>query len=74
MRAFGADEIKPVSGMRNENWGGMGMTLLDSLDTLWLMGMKEEFDDATEWVRHNLNFNKNRMVSTFETTIRALGG
>ena len=34
----------------------------------------EEFDDATEWVRHNLNFNKNRMVSTFETTIRALGG
>ena len=74
LRAFGADEIKPVSGMRNENWGGMGMTLLDSLDTLWLMGMKEEFDDATEWVRHNLNFNKNRMVSTFETTIRALGG
>ena len=43
--AFGADEIKPVSGMRND-WGGMGMTLLDSLDTLWLMGMKEEFDDA----------------------------
>ena len=40
LRAFGADEIKPVSGMRNENWGGMGMTLLDSLDTLWLMGMK----------------------------------
>ena len=23
---------------------------------------------------NNLNFNKNRMVSTFETTIRALGG
>ena len=50
------------------------MTLLDSLDTLWLMGLREEFDDATEWVRNNLNFNKNRMVSTFETTIRALGG
>ena len=74
LKAWGADEIKPVSGSRSENWGGMGMTLLDSLDSLWLMGLREEFDDATEWVRNNLNFNKNRMVSTFETTIRALGG
>jgi hypothetical protein len=26
------------------------MTILDSLDTLWIAGMKEEFDKASEWV------------------------
>ena len=50
------------------------MTLLDSLDTLWVMGMREEFFEAKDWVQKSLSFNKNRMVSTFETTIRALGG
>merc|ERR1711871_641094 len=73
-RAWGMDELKPVSGRGDNNWGGMGMTLLDSLDTLWVMGMREEFDEAQEWVQKSLSFNKNRMVSTFETTIRALGG
>ena len=72
--AWGMDELKPVSGRGDNNWGGMGMTLLDSLDTLWVMGMREEFFEAKDWVQKSLSFNKNRMVSTFETTIRALGG
>ena len=38
--AWGADALLPRSGGREDNWGGMGMTLLDSLDTLWIMGMK----------------------------------
>ena len=53
---------------------GMGMTLLDSLDVLWIMGMKEEFQRARDWVVDNLSFAKPRSVSFFETTIRALGG
>lgn len=35
--------MKPLSKAGNNNWGGMGVTLIDSLDTLWLMGLKEEF-------------------------------
>lgn len=27
----------------SNNWGGMGVTLIDSLDTLWLMGYENEF-------------------------------
>ena len=73
-RAWGFDELKPQSGRGQNNWGGMGVTLLDSLDTLWLMGMKEEFNEAAEWVASKLNFNIGRTVSTFETTIRSLGG
>jgi hypothetical protein len=73
-KAWGMDEIHPVSGRGQNNWGGMGMTLLDSLDTLWVMGMRDEFYDAKDWVASSLSFDRNRMVSTFETTIRALGG
>ena len=49
-KAFGADELKPRTGRPQNNWGGMGMTLLDSLDVLWIMGMKEEFNRARDWV------------------------
>jgi mannosyl-oligosaccharide alpha-1,2-mannosidase len=52
----------------------MGVTLVDSLDTLWLMGMKEEFSRAREWVAKSLTFDHAGTVSTFETTIRELGG
>ena len=48
--AWGRDELKPISAHGQDNWGGMGVTLVDSLDTLWLMGMIEEFNEAKEWV------------------------
>lgn len=53
----------------------MGTTLVDSLDTLWLMDMKTEFYEARDWVRDHLdNSAQGRDVSLFETTIRSLGG
>jgi mannosyl-oligosaccharide alpha-1,2-mannosidase len=72
--AFGQDELLPISASSRNNWGGMGVTLVDSLDTLWLMGMKTEFKEATEWVRDHLSFSHVGQVSVFETTIRSLGG
>ena len=72
--AFGADEVRPVSGGPKTRWGGLGITLVDALDTLWLMDMKDEFYEARDWVKDHLDFNKNIDVSVFETTIRSLGG
>jgi Glycosyl hydrolase family 47 len=72
--AFGLDEIQPVSGRGTNGWGGQGITLVDSLDTLWLMGMKDEFNKARDWVRDHLDHSKTGQVSVFETTIRDLGG
>lgn len=72
--AWGRDEVKPLSNRGQDNWGGMGVTLVDSLDTLWLMGMKEEFAEAREWVAKSLTFDHAGSVSVFETTIRELGG
>ncbi len=43
--------------------------------TLWMMGMKEEFWEARDWIRDNLDFGQVKGgVSVFETTIRNLGG
>ncbi|CAB9523080.1 oligosaccharide 1,2-alpha-mannosidase [Seminavis robusta] len=72
--AFGMDEIKPASGTGDNGWGGFGVTLVDTLDTLWLTGMKDEFWQARDWVRDHLMHGKPHQVSVFETTIRSLGG
>ena len=72
--AFGYDEVQPVTGTGNYNWGGLGTTLVDSLDTLWLMGMKKEFFEARDWVRDSLSHDIDEFISTFENTIRSLGG
>jgi mannosyl-oligosaccharide alpha-1,2-mannosidase len=55
----------------------MGMTILDSLDTLWLMEMTGEFHKGFEFVSNPSLLSFDRLVSavsTFETGIRALGG
>lgn len=72
--AWGRDELKPVSHHGNDPWGSMGVTLVDTLDTLWLMDLKEEFWQARDWVRDRLSFGHAGTVSVFETTIRELGG
>jgi len=72
--AFGADEVTPWSHRGKERWGNTGCTLVDSLDTLWLMDMKDEFWKARDWVRDHLQHDQAGLVSTFETTIRSLGG
>jgi len=71
--AWGKDVVKPVSRTGHDEQYRMGITLLDSLDTLWIMGYKQEFKRATEWVRHSCVLS-NQEVSVFETTIRALAG
>ncbi|CAI5666389.1 endoplasmic reticulum mannosyl-oligosaccharide 1,2-alpha-mannosidase [Oreochromis niloticus] len=71
--AWGHDELKPISKSFGE-WFGLGLTLIDALDTMWIMGLKEEFAEAKTWVEKDLSFNKNVDVNLFETTIRILGG
>lgn len=71
--AWGKDELMPVSrGWLNDY--NLGLTLVDSLDTLWLLGLEEEYHEARQWVAQNLTFHSSKAVSVFETTIRILGG
>ncbi|KAK6911104.1 Glycoside hydrolase family 47 [Dillenia turbinata] len=72
--AWGQDELQPQSKNGINSFGGLGATLIDSLDTLYIMGLHEEFQRAREWVANSLDFNKNYEASVFETTIRVVGG
>jgi len=73
--AWGDDEFKPRSGVGKASvWGGMGMMILDAMDTAMIMGLEEEYTACVEWIRHKLDFSHVQKVSYFETTIRALGG
>ena len=76
-RAWGNDNLNPVSGRGASGGFGVAITMVDSLDTLWLAGMREEFDEAVNWCKQNLPQRLGSLgggVSAFETTIRALGG
>lgn len=62
--AWGRDELKPNSRRGSDNWGAIGCTLVDSLDVLWLMGMKQEFKEARDWVAGHLTFERTGQVAT----------
>ncbi|KAN0032535.1 hypothetical protein ACTFIV_006434 [Dictyostelium citrinum] len=72
--AWGLDELRPME-KKGHDWFGLGLTIVDSMDTLYLMGLEKEYEEAREWVENVLNHRKNtgKKVSVFETTIRFLG-
>ncbi|KAM4772077.1 mannosyl-oligosaccharide 1,2-alpha-mannosidase IA [Rhinophrynus dorsalis] len=75
--AWGLNELKPIQkqGHSSNLFGNIqGATIVDALDTLYIMEMKDEFKDAKEWVEKNLEFNVNAEVSVFEVNIRFVGG
>ncbi|XDB55807.1 hypothetical protein AB1E18_009268 [Capra hircus] len=71
--AWGHDELKPLTRSFSE-WFGLGLTLIDALDTMWILGLKKEFQEARNWVSKKLRFRKDVDVNLFESTIRILGG
>ncbi len=72
---------------------GAGATIIDAIDTLYIMDLKKEYEEARYWIAERLDFEnevqkgacviinnfsmqftRHQPVSTFETTIRILGG
>jgi mannosyl-oligosaccharide alpha-1,2-mannosidase len=39
-------------------WFSLGLTLIDALDTLYLMGLEDEFDEARQWVATGLDLHQ----------------
>lgn len=84
--AYPADELMPLScagryrgitpsrGDMDDVLGNFTMTLVDSLDTLVLLGDFEEFEHAVKLVIDNVQFDSDIIVSVFETNIRMIGG
>lgn len=73
--AFGHDELVPLSQTFRDPFGGWGATLVDSMDSLWIMDLKEEFDAAYEGLKYiDFTTTPRNDIPVFETTIRYLGG
>ncbi|OAQ95792.1 hypothetical protein LLEC1_01399 [Akanthomyces lecanii] len=73
--AWMQDEVTPVTGRGKDTFGGWAATLVDSLDTLWIMGFKKEFEQAAEAASHlDWGHTDSTAINIFETTIRHLGG
>ena len=71
-----ADELGPLTGRKDNKFCGWSATLVDALDTLWIMDLKDEFQNAVV-ATSNIEFSigeTNCVVNLFETTIRHLGG
>ena len=86
--AFPHDELRPLSRgytdslvelgnvarPTRERYSGVALTLIDSLDTLAVLGNASEFSWAVRWVSTHVSFDQDADVSLFETNIRVLGG
>ena len=73
------NEVRPVSKSGNQDTvfgsSDSGATIVDSMDTLYIMGLDEEFEKAKAWVADHLDLGQmTGDVSVFETNIRYLGG
>lgn len=74
--AWGYDELDPLT-QNGYDWYppvSFLFTPVDALDTMILMGLTSEADDARAFIDQNLTFDKNVTVSGFEFTIRFIGG
>ncbi|WPH04051.1 Hypothetical protein R9X50_00693500 [Acrodontium crateriforme] len=69
------DELAPISGSYKDTFGGWAANMVDNLDSLWIIGFKDEFDVAVEAIMDiDLSKHTEGEINVFETTIRHLGG
>ena len=74
--AWGHDDLDPVS-RKPRDWYPpevIYMTPVDSLDTMLIMGLKEQAAEAQAIILEKLSFDKDVSVQLFEINIRILGG
>src|SRR6185503_3530258 len=73
--AWGHDDLKPLSKTHHDWYAQpLLMTPVDALDTMIIMGLKDEAAATQQYILANLSFDKDIEVQNFEITIRLLGG
>ncbi|MFF3255735.1 glycoside hydrolase family 47 protein [Actinacidiphila glaucinigra] len=75
--AWGRDELRPLSGRGADFFAQghtFGLTIVEALDTLYLMELDEELDAAVRWVKNELVLDQDVSVQVFEVIIRLVGG
>jgi len=86
LHAYPADELMPLSckgryrdpsnprGHMDQVLGNYTLTLIDSLDTLAVLGDYVGFETGVQLVKRDVSFDRDVTVNLFEVTIRVLGG
>lgn len=77
--AWGKNELRPLSRRSHSSSvfgaAALGATIVDGLDTLYIMGLHDEFRQGRDWVAHHFDVNDvTSDLSVFETNIRFVGG
>jgi mannosyl-oligosaccharide alpha-1,2-mannosidase len=76
--AFGQDQIKPVSGGSEsfffESGPSVGLSIVEALGTLHVMGLDAEVEEGVRWIAQNLHFDIDAEIQVFESSIRLVGG
>ncbi|TPX77778.1 hypothetical protein CcCBS67573_g00932 [Chytriomyces confervae] len=75
--AWGHDDLKPISKTHFDWYAKQNLlnTPVDALDSLFIMGLKDEYSAAKELILSNLDFATiSEPINLFETVIRILGG
>lgn len=72
--AWGYDMLKPRA-KEPDHWFHLGLTIVDSADTLIMMGLTHESNMALDWIENEMKTtSKNENSNCFELTIRILAG
>uniref|UniRef100_A0A8C5HMC2 alpha-1,2-Mannosidase n=1 Tax=Gouania willdenowi TaxID=441366 RepID=A0A8C5HMC2_GOUWI len=69
----GPDVLNPSNININDVLGNYSLTLIDTLDTLLVLGNVTEFQRAVKLVIDTVSFDKDSTVQVFEANIRILG-
>ncbi|CAE6478660.1 unnamed protein product [Rhizoctonia solani] len=73
--AWTLDELLPNTNGSVNNFNGWGVSVIDSISTMQLMGLKPEYDSALEFVASmDFDIKNDGHAPFFETAIRYLGG
>ncbi|XP_073830370.1 alpha-Mannosidase class I a isoform X1 [Musca autumnalis] len=77
--AWGKNELRPLSQRAHIGsiFGSqeLGATIIDGLDTLYIMGLENEYKEGRDWIERKFSLdNVTADLSVFETNIRFIGG
>ncbi|HEX3790075.1 MAG TPA: glycoside hydrolase family 47 protein [Pseudonocardiaceae bacterium] len=75
--AWGHDEVHPVSGGYDEFFVAghpIGLSIIEALDTLYVMELDQELADGVAWIKQNVDFDIDGDFHVFEAIIRVVGG
>jgi glycosyl hydrolase family 47 len=75
--AWGHDQLLPLSGSYSEFFvpgHPIGLSIIEALDTLYVMELDDELALGVNWIKQNLDFDIDGNFHVFEWIIRVLGG